>query len=70
MWAPAGTPRAIIMRLNQALGRILKLPEVQERLRADGREPVHTTPEEYGRVIANDIAKWSKVVKAGNIRVD
>ena len=70
MWAPAGTPREIISRLNQALGRILKLPEVLERLRADGREPAHTTPEEYGRVIARDIAKWSKVVKTGNIKVD
>jgi len=70
MWAPAGTPREIILRLNQALARILKLPDVQERLRADGREPAHTTPEEYGRVIARDIAKWTKVVKAGNIKVD
>jgi len=70
MWAPAGTPREIISRLNQALGRILKQPEVQERLRAVGREPVHTTPEEFGRVIARDVAKWSKVVKAGNIKVD
>jgi len=70
MWAPAGTPREIISRLNQALARILMQPEVQERLRADGREPVHTTPEEFGRVIARDVAKWSKVVKAGNIKVD
>ncbi len=70
MWAPAGTPREIILRLNQALGRILKQPEVQERLRAVGREPAHTTPEEFGRVIARDVAKWSKVVKAGNIKVD
>ena len=70
MWAPAGTPRAIILRLNQALGRILKLPEVQERLRAVGREPAHTTPEEFGRIIARDVAKWSKVVKDGNIKVD
>jgi len=70
MWAPAGTPREIISRLNQALGRILKQPEVQERLRAVGREPAHTTPEEFGRVIARDVAKWSKVVKAGNIKVD
>ena len=70
MWAPAGTPRAIILKLNQALGRILKQPEVQERLRAAGREPAHTTPEEYGRIIARDVAKWSKVVKDGNIKVD
>jgi len=70
MWAPAGTPREIISRLNRALGRILKQPEVQERLRAVGREPAHTTPEEFGRVIARDVAKWSKVVKAANIRID
>jgi tripartite-type tricarboxylate transporter receptor subunit TctC len=70
MWGPAGTPREIISRLNQALARILMQPEVQERLRADGREPAHTTPEEFGRVIARDVAKWSKVVKAGNIKVD
>ena len=70
MWAPAGTPRAIVERLNQALGRILKLPEVQERLRADGREPAHTTPDEFGRIIARDIAKWSNVIMAGNIKVD
>jgi tripartite-type tricarboxylate transporter receptor subunit TctC len=70
MWAPAGTPREIILRLNQALARVLKQPEVQERLRADSREPAHTTPEEFGRVIARDVAKWSGVVKAGNIKVD
>ena len=70
MWAPAGTSREIIMRLNQALARILKQPEVQERLRADSREPAHSTPEEFGRVIARDVAKWTKVVKAGNIKVD
>ncbi len=70
MWAPAGTPKEIISRLNQALGRILEQPEVQERLRADGREPAYSTPEEFGRVIARDVAKWSKVVKDGNIKID
>ena len=70
MWAPAGTPREIIMRLNQALARIVKQPEVQERFRADSREPVHTTPEEFGRIIARDVAKWTKVVKTGHIKVD
>ena len=70
MWAPAGTPRPIISQINQALGRILKQPEVLERLRTDGLEPVGSTPEEFARVIARDIATWSKVVKAGNIKVD
>lgn len=70
MWAPAGTPKDIIVTLNQALGRILKLPEVLERLRTDGVDPVGSSPEEFARVIARDIASWSKVVKAGNIKVD
>ena len=70
MWAPAGTPREIISRLNQSVARILKLPDVQVRLRAGGAEPAHTTPEEFARVIARDVAKWTKVVKAGNIKVE
>ena len=69
MWGPAGMPRAIVMRLNQALARILKQPETLERLRADGREPAHSTPEEFARVIGRDISKWTTVVKVGNIKV-
>jgi tripartite-type tricarboxylate transporter receptor subunit TctC len=70
MWAPAGTPREIVSRVNQALGRILRQPEVLERLRTDGYDPVGSTPEEFAAVIARDIATWSKVVKAGNIKVE
>ena len=70
MWAPAGTPREIVARLNQSVARILKLPEVQERLRAGGAEPAHSAPEGFAQAIARDIATWSKVVKAGNIKVD
>jgi tripartite-type tricarboxylate transporter receptor subunit TctC len=69
MWGPAGIPKEIIARLNQALERILKQPETLERLRADGREPAHSTPEEFARVITHEIAKWTKVVKVGNIKV-
>ena len=70
MWAPAGTSKEIVARLNQALARILKQPDVQERLRAVGMEPAHTTPEEFARFIAQEIAKWLKVVKVGNIKID
>lgn len=70
MWAPAGTPREIVSRINQALSRILKQPDVLERLRTDGYDPVGSTPDEFARVIARDIATWSKVVKAGNIKAD
>jgi len=61
---------ADVAQLNQAIARILKKPEVQERLRNDGMEAAHNTPEEFSRFIARDIAKWSKVVKTGNIKVD
>jgi tripartite-type tricarboxylate transporter receptor subunit TctC len=70
MWAPAGTPKDIVGRVNQALAQILKQPDVLERLRTDGYEPVGSTPEDFGRIIARDIATWRKVVKDGNIRVE
>jgi tripartite-type tricarboxylate transporter receptor subunit TctC len=70
VWAPLGTSKAIVAQLNQAIARILKRPDVQERLRAEGMEAAHNTPEEFSRFIARDIAKWTKVVKAGNIKVD
>jgi tripartite-type tricarboxylate transporter receptor subunit TctC len=70
MWAPAGTPKEIIARLNRSVARILKQPEVQERLRAGGADPAPSTPEGFAHAIAQDIATWSKVVKAGNIKID
>jgi tripartite-type tricarboxylate transporter receptor subunit TctC len=70
MWAPKGTPREIIGRLNQSVARIVRHPDVLARLHADGLEAAPSTPEAFGRFIADEIAKWSKVVKAGNISVD
>jgi len=70
VWVPAGTPAAIVSRLNRSIGEFLKDPEALTRLRADGVEPAHDTPEEFRRFIAEEIAKWSKVVKAGNIKVE
>jgi tripartite-type tricarboxylate transporter receptor subunit TctC len=68
MGAPGRTPRHIIAQLNAALGRVLAEPEVVERLRAGGNDPAHTTPEAFGREIQGDVAKWKRVVKAGNIK--
>ena len=70
MWAPAGTPKEIVTRLNQTLARILKQPDVLERLRMDVSEGVGSTPAEFARIIARDIGTWSRVVKAGNIKVE
>ena len=70
LWVPLNTPKAIVDRLNQAAGRALKLPDVQERLRTNAYEPGHNTPDEFNRFIAEEIGKYSRVVKAGNIRVE
>ena len=67
---PAGTPRAIVDRLNAELVRILKSPSVIERLEPDGAIPVPTTPEEFSTFIRLEMAKWAKVVKAANIRIE
>ena len=67
---PAGIPRDIVSQLNQSLGRIIKRPDVQAPFRTYGNDPMHSTPEEFGRVIARDIAMWAKVVREGNIKVE
>ena len=61
-------PKEIVARLNQAVGRILKTPDMQERLSANGLESGHGTPEEFNRFIAQEIVKYTQLVKDGNIR--
>jgi tripartite-type tricarboxylate transporter receptor subunit TctC len=70
MFAPLGTPKAIVTQLNQTMDKILKRPDIQERLRNDGMEGAHSTPEEFARFMERDIVKWKKVVQVGNIKVD
>jgi len=71
LWAPAGTPRPVIDRLNQSLAKILQSPDVRTRLTSEiGIEPAHSTPEEFGKFIAAEIEKWTKVVKSGNITLN
>ena len=67
---PAGTPHAIVGRLNTELTRILKTPLVRERLAQDGAVPVPSTPEEFSALIKLEMAKWAQVVKAANIRIE
>ena len=66
----AGTPRPAIDRLSAAIAAAIKSPEVSERLIALGLEPVGSTPDELGRRIAEDIAKWGPAVKASGFRAD
>ena len=70
MLAPAGTPAEIIARLNAETVKVLTLPDVKSRLDATRKAPNSGTPEEFGRHIQEEIAKWAKVVKALDLRVD
>ena len=65
--APAGTPRAIVERLNAEINAALRLPDVRAKLEAAGIEVQGGTPEAYAAVIRDDLAKWGKVVKAARI---
>jgi tripartite-type tricarboxylate transporter receptor subunit TctC len=67
---PAGTPGDIIARVNRDTVAALSLPDVKERLSALGFDPAVTTPAEFGTRIKSEIAKWDKVVRAANIRIE
>jgi len=68
--APAGTPKAVIARLNAELGRIMHDPALAQRFAATGTEPMTSTPEEFGDYIRQEIAKWGKVVRAAGLKAD
>jgi tripartite-type tricarboxylate transporter receptor subunit TctC len=68
--APAGTPPAIVNRLNAVIMKSLTSPELRERLSSQGAAPVGGTPEQFGRHIRAEIAKWAKVIKAANVKLD
>jgi tripartite-type tricarboxylate transporter receptor subunit TctC len=66
--APAGTSRAIILRLHDAIVRALGDPEVGKRLAADGAEPVGSSPEGFAAFIKSEGEKWAKVAQAAGIK--
>ena len=65
---PARTPPAIVSRLSQEIERVLRLPDVGERLLSQGLEPVSSTPEEFSTYIKSEMTKWAKVVKASGAK--
>lgn len=67
--APAGTPKAIIGKLNSEINGVLALPEIQKLLINSGAEPEGGTPEDFMSFIKADIAKWSKVVREAKLKV-
>ena len=68
--APAGTPRAALDKLNAEINRVLRAAPVREKLAAQGLDVLGGTPEAFAAVIRADHDKWSRVVKAANIKAD
>lgn len=69
MFAPASTPKPILERLNAEFVKVLADPVVRQRLTGAGVEPMSSTPEQMDRIVKDDLAKWSRLVKAAGIKL-
>jgi tripartite-type tricarboxylate transporter receptor subunit TctC len=70
VFAPAGTPRPIVNRLNGELVGIMASPEVKQRLAGLGTDPVTSTPDEFAAYLKQEIAKWGDVIRKAGLRAD
>ena len=70
MFAPAGTPREVVLRLNAEFGKALTSPGVRERYASAALDPVGGTPEHLAKVLRDDFEKYGRLVKELNVKVD
>jgi len=70
VWAPPRTPAPIVARLQQAVAAAVAVPEVRERLAVLGADPVADTPEEFARFCVREYARWGKLVRDAQVRLD
>ena len=68
--APAGTPRETVTRLSVETAKVVNSPEMRQRLADMGVEPLGTTPEQAAKFLDEEIAKWSKVISAANVKLE
>src|SRR4051812_15447893 len=68
--APAKTPREVVARLNEAMVKALRSPEVAERMSQIGFDVVASSPEEFGKFMREEVARWTRVVQRGGIKPD
>ena len=70
VFAPAATPREIVGKLSDAIIRATRAPDIQQKLRDLGADPVGNTPEEFAKLYREEIARWAEVVKVSGARAD
>jgi tripartite-type tricarboxylate transporter receptor subunit TctC len=68
--APAGTPARIIDRLHSDIVKALNIPELREKLIAQGLDPVESNPKTFGAFMKAESAKWARVIQQANIKAD
>ena len=69
LFAPAGTPPAIVARLNAEVNKVLQMPAVREKIQQGGATPAGGTSEAFAEFLRNDYGKWGQVVKAAGIKL-
>jgi tripartite-type tricarboxylate transporter receptor subunit TctC len=70
LFAPAGTPQAILDKVAADTAKVLAMPEIREKLAAIGLEPVGNSPADFGAIVRRDHEKWGKVIRDANIKLD
>ncbi|MGE5522511.1 MAG: Bug family tripartite tricarboxylate transporter substrate binding protein, partial [Rhodospirillaceae bacterium] len=70
LFAPTGTPRPIVAKLNQAVAAALKNPDLAQSLAAQGSEPNPTSPDELARFMKAEHGRWSRVVQAAGMKAE
>lgn len=70
LFAPAKTPRPIVMKLNREIGDILRRPETRDALLAQGVEAAPSTPEELGEWVRSEVARWAPIIQRAGIKAD
>ncbi len=70
LFAPAGTPREVVTRLNHEVVKILKMPAIRDQLAGQGADAVGDTPEEFGHFMREEVAQWAHMVRTSGAKVD
>jgi tripartite-type tricarboxylate transporter receptor subunit TctC len=70
MQLPAGTPKAIVEKLNRDIVQLLKEPDVVQRFRNQGVEVVASTPAEFSQLVQKEVVKWTQLIRDANVRIE